>query len=198
MRTDLRTLAVGATTLALALLPSAALGSESGEQPSLFTGDLGNIIWSMLTFVAVLLVLGKFAWRPILNALQKREDFIKDSLAQAKKDREEAEARLREYTERLEDARTEATAIVDEARRDAEVVKRKIDEDARAEATATLDRAKREIAVATDTAVKELYALSAKLATDVAARVIRKELDPKEHERLIAESLDELQKVERN
>ncbi len=134
---------------------------------------------------------------PILGALKTRENFIRDSLEQAKKDREEAEARLREYMAKLEAARAEASAIVQEARRDAEVLKRKLDEEAKAEAAATLERAKREIGVATDTAVKELYSLSAELVTDVAAKLIRKELDAKDHERLIAESIEELEAASR-
>lgn len=193
MKTDLRRLAAGSTTLLPTLFASAAFGSEGGEQPSLFTGDLGNIIWSLLTFIVVLYVLGKFAWGPILGALKKREDFIRDSLQQAKKDRQEAEDRLKEYAEKLDTARTEASAIVQEARRDAEVLKRKLEENAKADATATLERAKREIGVATDSAVKELYTLSAELAIGVASRVIHKELDAKQHERLIAESIEELQ-----
>ena len=177
----------------LAVAP--ALGSEGADGPSLFTGDLGNILWSLLTFVAVLVVLGKFAWGPILSALQKREDFIRDSLAQAKKDREAAQAELAKHAERLDAARAEASGIVEEGRRDAEVLHRKIEADARREAEEMLARAKREIGVATDTAVKHLYTLSADLATNVASRIIRKEIDAKEHERLIAESIEELQTV---
>jgi len=140
-------------------------------------------------------VLGKFAWGPILSALQKREAFIRDSLAQAKKDREQAERQMKEYTEKLLAARAEATAIVDEGRRDAEVLKRKIENDAKAEAQAALDRAKREIEIAKDSAVKELYGLGAKLATDVASKIIRKELNAAEHERLVQESITELEKT---
>jgi len=172
-----------------------AFGSEGADGPSLFTGDLGNILWSLLTFVAVLVVLGKFAWGPILGALQKREDFIRDSLAQAKKDREAAQAELAKHAQRLDAARAEASAIVEEGRRDAEVLHRKIEADARREAEEMLARAKREIGVATDTAVKHLYTLSADLATDIASRIIRKEIDAKQHERLIAESIEELQSV---
>jgi len=171
----------------------AAEGGGHAEQPSLFTGDLGNVIWTLVTFVAVLVVLGKFAWRPILEALQKREHFIRDSLAEAKRDREESERKLKEYTDKLVTAQAEATAIVAEGRRDADVLKRQIEEDAKAEAKAILERARREIQIATDTAVKELYSLTAKLATDVAAKIIRKELNPREHERLVEESLDELE-----
>ena len=182
-----------------ALVPAAhVLASEGGDGPTLFTGDLGNVLWSLITFGVVILVLGKFAWGPILAVLQKREDFIRDSLTQAKKDREDAEARLKEYSDKLLSARAEATAIVEEGRRDGDVVKRKIEGDAKAEADAIIERAKREIGIATDTAAKELYTLAGKLATDVAARVIRKEVDAAQHERLINESIDELGKVYRN
>ncbi len=187
--------AVGAASFLFATVVRAA---EGGEQPSLFTGDLGNIFWSLLTFAAVLVVLGKFAWGPILEGLKKRETFIRDSLTQAKKDRDESEARLKEYVEKLESARAEASAIVEEGRRDAEVVKRRIEEDARAEATRVVERAKREIELATETAIKELYTLSATLATDVASRVLSKKLDAGEHERLIQESLQELEQLSRN
>ncbi len=186
------------TVLAFPMVAAAADGAAPhGEQPSLFTGDLGNVIWSLATFLVVLFVLGKFAWKPILGALQKREDFIRESLASAKRDREESERKLKEYTDKIVAARTEATAIVGEGRRDAEVLKRQIEEDAKGEAKAILERARREIQIATDTAVKELYSLSAKLATDVAAKIIRKELNPRDHERLIEESIDELEAAAR-
>jgi F-type H+-transporting ATPase subunit b len=179
--------------LVLGATVAPAWAAEGADQPSLFTGDLGNVIWSLATFLVVLFVLGKFAWKPILSALQKREDFIRESLASAKRDREESERKLKEYTDKVIAARAEATAIVGEGRRDAEALKRQIEEDAKGEAKAILDRARREIQIATDTAVKELYSLSAKLATDVAAKIIRKELNPREHERLIEESIEELE-----
>src|SRR3990172_942654 len=187
-------LAVFAGALSFFVRP--AVGSEGGEGPSLFTGDLGNVFWSLVTFFAVLVVLGKFAWRPILGALQKREDFIRESLAHAKRDRDEAEQRLKEYSEKIVAARSEATAIVEEGRRVGDVLRQKLEEDGKAEAKAILERAKREIAIATDTAVKELYSLTAKLATELAGRIVRKELNPREHERLITESINELQEVE--
>ncbi len=172
-----------------------ASGEDHGGGPKyeLLTIDGMTALWTIIVFLVLLIVLRSAAWKPIQKVLIDRETFIADSLQQAKKDREQAEARLKEYTEKLEAARMEATAIVAEGRRDAEVVKRTIEEDARAEAAATVERAKREIAVATDTAVKQLYSLSAGLATNVASRIIRKELNAAEHERLIAESIEELQ-----
>lgn len=157
-----------------------------------FAGDIGNALWTLVIFGLVVLVLGKFAWGPMLRGLQARESFIHEALAKAKQDRDEAEERLREYEARLAAARNEATAIVDEGRRDAEVVKRRIEADTKAEADKMIERAKREIQIATDTATKELYQLSARLATDMASRVVGRELTPQDHERLIGEAIDGL------
>ncbi len=183
---------------ALLLVAGAASASEAEGAANIFAGDLGNMIWTVVIFGLVLVVLGKFAWGPLLSTLQDRENFIRDSLTEAKKDREEAEARLKEYTTKLDEARAEATAIVDEGRRDGEAVRAKIEDDARQQADTLLDRAKREIEVAKTTAIRELYEKSASLATDVAERVLRREVSAGDHERLIAEALDELGKRDLN
>jgi F-type H+-transporting ATPase subunit b len=179
-------------TLALAV-PGFAFAAEHGEEsPSLFAGDLGNAVWTLVIFTLVVLILGKFAWGPILKGLQARETFILESLEKARHANAEAEKRRLEFEEKMAQARTEATAITDEGRRDAEVLKNKILAEARQEAEQERERTKREIRIATDTATKELYTLSARLATDMAGRIIRKELTPQDHERLIADSIQEL------
>lgn len=180
--------------LGLVAAPVAVMASEGGSSNP-FAGDIGNALWTVVIFVIVLFVLGKFAWGPILGALQKREEFIRSSLTQAKHDRDEAQRVLKEYSKRISAARAEATAIVEEGRRDADVLRHKIEETAKTEAQAMVERAKREIGLATDTAVKELYNLSAKLATTMASKIIRKELNASEHERLVREAIDDLEKV---
>ena len=183
-------------SLALLAVPVFAAPAEHGAEAeggyNIFAGDVGNMIWTLVIFLLVVFVLGKFAWGPILNTLQARESFIHEALSTAKRDRDAAEARLKEYEERLAQARSEATAIVDEGRRDAAVVKQRIEDEARVESDKMIERAKREIQIATETATKELYLLSARLATDMAGKVVGRELNPQDHERLIAESLDGL------
>jgi F-type H+-transporting ATPase subunit b len=177
--------------LALAIPALAAAAEEGGEAPpSLFAGDLGNSAWTLVIFAIVLIVLGKFAWGPILNQLQGREDRIRQWLESTKHDSDAAAAKLKEYEQKLAASRAEATAIVEEGRRDAEVVKRRIEAAAKEEADKTIERAKREIQIATDTATKELYTLSAKLATQLAAQVIGRELSPQDHQRLISQAID--------
>ena len=98
----------------------------------------------------------------------------------------------------MRSSRAEATAIVEEGRRDAEVVKRRIEAAAKEEADKTIERAKREIQIATDTATKELYTLSAKLATQLAAQVIGRELSPQDHQRLISQAIDGIEGAGKN
>lgn len=192
---------VGAVIAAGAVAALGAAGpalAASGAEENIFSGNLGNAVWTLVVFGTVLFVLGKYAWGPLLDVLQKREQFIHDSLAEAKEDRDQAESRLAEYTSRLQEARGEASKIVEEGRRDAEVVKARIEEEAREEARKVLDRAKREIEVAKQTAIKELYTSSATLATEMASRILRKELSAAEREKLVARSLDELDQFDTN
>jgi len=193
-KTTLTTCLLALATLpALAAEPAGHGAPEGGLSP--FAGNVGNAIWTLVIFGLVVLVLGKYAWKPILAALQQRESFIHDALAAAKRDREEAEARLKEYADKLVGARQEATAIVDEARRDAEAVKRKVLAEAHEEKGKEIERAKREITIAKETAVKELYAQAAALSTQLAAKVLRREVNPQDHERMIRDSLAELDKI---
>ncbi|HEY6356393.1 MAG TPA: F0F1 ATP synthase subunit B [Burkholderiaceae bacterium] len=184
---------LAAALLAATAAAPAAIAAVPAPSPeaanNVFAGDVGNALWTVVIFVLVLVVLGKFAWGPLLAGLQAREAYIREALETARRDRQEAESRLREYEEKLAASRTEATAIIDEGRRDAEAVKRKIEEHARQESAKMIERARREIDAAAAEATRQLYALSAHLATELAARIIGRELDAKDHERLIEESI---------
>ena len=183
--------------LGLLLAPSLAFAAGGGES-NLFAGDLGNAVWTLAIFLLVVFVLGKFAWGPLLAGLQSREQFIRDSLAQAKAENEKATALAAEYEQKVHDAKAQATAIVEEGRRDAEVVKQQIEDQARDEADKMIKRAKREIEIAQQTAVREIYVTSAQLATDLAGRIIGREIKAEDHERLIAESIESIDQMGSN
>src|ERR1043166_5601797 len=105
-------------TVALVALAAAPLyAADEGAPLSPFAGNLGNAVWTLAIFVIVVVVLGKFAWGPVLSLLQQREQFIHKSLSDAKRDRDEAEARLKDYAAKLQSAQAEAVAIIEEARR---------------------------------------------------------------------------------
>lgn len=194
MKTKTRNLLTLSTALVsiLAALPAFAEEAAGGADVSPFSGDVGTAIWTLVIFGIVIFVLGKYAWGPILKVLQSREAFVRDSLESAKREREEAEARLKEYQDKLANSRAEVQAIMDEGKRDAEATKRRILDEAREESEKIAARSRREIELATETALKELYSASARLATSIAGKVIGRELTPADHERLIAESIEEL------
>lgn len=175
---------------AQAVLAAEEADGEAGV--NIFGGDLGIAIWTLLIFALVVFVLRKFAWGPLLSQLQKREAFIRESLSSARKEREQAEARLREYEQQLARAREEASAIVEEGRRDAEETAKRIMVEARQSVKQEQERAIREIDIARKTALKDLYDQSAHLAMNMAGTVLKRELKADDHERLIEEALSQI------
>jgi F-type H+-transporting ATPase subunit b len=182
--------------IAVSVVAAPALAMQENEhaEPNIFEGGLHNAIWTLLIFLTVVLVLGKFAWGPLLGALKQREDFIRESLETAKKEREESAELLKKYTEQINRAREEATAITQEGRRDGEEVRKRIQAEARAEADTMIKRAKREIVIAHQDAITEIYNAVADLSTQIAERVLSREIDTKEHQELVNAALEEVKK----
>lgn len=178
-----------------AALWAAEPAGEGHGEVSLFAGDLGNAVWTLLIFALLLVVLAKLVWPQVLKGLQHRERFIRESLTSAKNEREEAKRLLTEYQETLKKAQREASAIVDEGRRDAEEVKKRILGETKAEGDKMIARAKREIGMARDDAVKQLHDQTVLLATSIAGKIVRKELTASDHQALMDEALMELGKL---
>lgn len=184
--------------------PAAAAGHDGAghgdeahgaDKPSLLQWDFGSAFWSVIVFVILLVILRATAWKPILTGLQQRESFISESLTKARQEREASEKLLADYTRKLDEARREASAIVDEGRRDAEEVRKRVQGEAKAEADAIVARARRDIQMATDDALKKLQDQSVMLAANMASKIVRKELSAGDHQRLLQESLAELGQV---
>lgn len=190
-----------ALTLALAPLAFASPAASgegdahAGSKPELMHWDFGTALWSIGVFVILLVILRVAAWKPILAGLQQREEFIRSSLDDAARERKEAERLLAAHTERMNEAREEATAIVEEGRRDAEEVRKRVQAEAKAESEAIAARARRDIEIARDQAVKELYDHAVELATLAASKIVAKELAPGDHRALIDESLAEMARL---
>jgi F-type H+-transporting ATPase subunit b len=164
---------------------------------NIFAGDLGNMIWTTIIFGIVVVILGTKAWPVILKTLHEREEAIRGSLEKAAREREEAEKLLAKYREQIDKARVEATAIVEEGRRDAAETRRRLQEEAAKESAEMIARARQEVKLAADTAIKELYDRTAELAVQVAGSIVSKELNPDDHRRLVTESLERM-KVSKN
>ncbi|MEX0711747.1 MAG: F0F1 ATP synthase subunit B [Pirellulales bacterium] len=162
-------------------------GSAGGGGPLTWETDLA--IWTLVVFVALFLVLRKFAWGPIAAGLDRRERRIAEQIAAAQRSHDEARAMLAEYERKLAKAQDEVRGIIDEARRDAQHTAQEIVEKARADAQTEVARGRREIETATAQALKELAETSANMAVDLAGKIIRTNLGAADHNRLIEEAM---------
>jgi len=149
----------------------------------------GLMIWTIISFVILLLILKKFAWGPILAALDAREKGIKDNIESAKKAREEAEQSLTEYRRKMAEAQAEAAAVVSRARQEAERVREELLAKSKADAEAQVQKARRQIEMESQAAIAQIRGEVATLALTAAEKVIGKTLDPRDHQRLIEEGL---------
>ena len=179
--------------LAIMPVPAAGHGGRAwrhGEAPSPLIIDIDLAIFTVLIFLILLAVLWKFAWGPISQALDLREQRISDNIAAAEQLNQEAKRLLGEYEAKLTAAREEVRGILDEARRDAEHAGQEIVAKARADAQAEVQRGKHEIETATAQALNELAKSSANLAVDLAGRIVSAKLNADvHHARLIEEAL---------
>lgn len=174
--------------------PGAGHGTHFGQEdvdldPSELKGDLA--IFTFIVFLLLVGILWKFAWGPISHGLEKREHHISDQIAAAERANAEAKQLLAQYEQKLASAQDEVRAIIDEARRDATNTQQEILAQARADAAAEMDRAKREVETAKDQALRELAETSANLAVELAGKVIRAQLDSQKHAQLVTEALSQ-------
>lgn len=156
------------------------------------TVDPDLALWTFGVFAILLLVLWKFAWGPISDGLDKREQRIADEIASAERSNQQAKQLLAEYEHKLAAAQDEIRALLDEARRDAEQTQQDMLAKAATEAEGLKQRARREIDTATDQALKQLAEHSAKLAVELAGKILHTELSPDRHARLVEEAMAKL------
>ncbi len=142
----------------------------------LVTPDFGLLFWQVLTFLTVLFVLSRFAWKPIMDGLKEREQGIENALSEAKKAREEM-AGLKADNERLlADARKERDQMIADAQKVASGILQDARDKAGKESSALLQSAKDEIELSKEAALAELKNYLASTSLQIAEKVIRKNL----------------------
>lgn len=160
---------------------------ETGPEPIILPA-----VWAMLSFLVVLAILLKYLFPPILQAMDKRAADIRDALAAAEKARAEAQQMMERHEASLEKARLEAAAIIEEGKADAVKVKESIISTARKDAEEITARSRREIEQAKLVAIEEVKKTAIEISFALARRLIKKNLDPREHQELIQEEIREL------
>jgi F-type H+-transporting ATPase subunit b len=158
----------------------------------LLSADPGLIVWTIVTFLLLLGILWKFAWNPILGALDARELAIQKTIDDAERLQAEAEAVLKEHQKRMAEARAEGNRILDEARQAGEHMKQDILEKARAESEKVLERAHRQMELETEQAIQTIRAQAADFALKAAEKVIERSLTDADHRRFADEAVAEL------
>ncbi len=160
--------------------------------------DWGSAIWILCIFTILVVLLYKFAWKHVLAGLKAREERIRKDIADAEAARTKAEETLRLYDTRLAEAEQKVRDILDRAAADAEKIGTSIRMKAQQEAEEAKEHATKEIEAAKQTALTEIYAQTADLATSIAEKIIRRNLNAGDQRDLVDQSLQQLQSVGRN
>jgi F-type H+-transporting ATPase subunit b len=158
--------------------------------------DPGLFVWTILTFLLLVFVLAKFAWKPLLKMLQDREDMVRSSLEDAEKAKSELE-RLNEESEAImAKARSEAQSILADGKAAAEKVKDDIIAKSKEQANKIREDAGNQIQVEKDKAISEIKKEVVNLTLSVAEKLIKKNLSDADNKSLIEESLKKVQTYE--
>lgn len=166
-------------------------GAPAEHAPSIMQVDPGLMIWTVVTFVVLLVVLRFTAWKPLQASLEARERRIRDAVEGAERARAESEQLLQRHHQMLDAAKDEARHIIEEGKADGLKLKHEITAQARAEAEEFKLRAKREIELAAEQAKHDLWAHATQLSTDLAARILSRSLTEADHRHLVEQVLEE-------
>ncbi len=159
----------------------------------LMTPHGGTIFWTTVTFVALLIIMWKIAWKPIIQALNERETKIRESLFAADKAKQDVEQTLANQQDLIAESKKEAQQIIDKSRKSAELLKDEIIQKANAEAENMLANAKREIELSRDKAIEDIRNLAVDLSMAATQKLIGKALDKSEHQAIIQNSMKKME-----
>lgn len=155
--------------------------------------DPGLFIWTIVTFLVLLGLLAKFAWGPLLRALETRQEMIRKSLDDAQQAKQELERLQHESAQIIRQARVEAEAVVSQSRSDAARLKEEMRQKAKAEADAIVRSAERQIQLETQRALQQIRHEAVDLSVMIASKILRRNLSKEDNEKLIEEALKQVE-----
>ncbi|HEY7090988.1 MAG TPA: F0F1 ATP synthase subunit B [Tepidisphaeraceae bacterium] len=182
--------------------PAAAAGAAEHEAtpPLLPTNAheaeeyfLTPAIWTLVIFVVMLAILYPTAWKKVLAGLKAREKRIRDDIANAEAARAKAEATLKEYNVKLSAAEDRIRQMLSQATVDGEKIATNIRMKAQQDSEEIKERAQKDIESAKNSAISEIYSQAAELSTSIAAKILKRNLNPDDQKDLVKESLAQLQ-----
>jgi F-type H+-transporting ATPase subunit b len=149
-------------------------------------------VWVMIIFILLLAILYPTAWKNVLGGLKKREEKIRAAIADADAARAKGEATLKEYSAQLATAESQVRELLSKATVEAEKIASTIKMHAQQDAEELKEKAIKEIESSKTAALAEIYEQTAVLATQVAEKILRRNLNADDQRDLVKQSLDEL------
>lgn len=156
---------------------------------SAHTLNYGDILATLIIFIVLMLLLKKFAWGPLMGIMTEREELVASEIETAEKSREDAQKLLEEQRSLLKEARTEALAIVENAKKQADLQKEDIVSAAKAEAVRVQESAKRDIETEKEKAIAAVREEVVSLSVLAATKVLNKEVSAEDNRALIEETI---------
>jgi F-type H+-transporting ATPase subunit b len=155
--------------------------------------DPGLYIWTIATFLILVWLLAKFAWRPLLAALERRQETIRKSLDDAQQAKQELERLHVESRKILTEARVQAEQIVSQTRTDASRLRDELKQKAQSEAAGVLKNAERQIEMETARALQQIRNEAVDLSVAIASKVLERNVTKEDNERLIEETFKQIE-----
>ena len=152
----------------------------------------GPLLWSVITFLLLLLVLSKVAWGPIISALESREKEIRDALDSAALAKEDAEKATSDYEKIKQEAHSEAQTILAEAKSIKEKMITDAVDEAKKKAEIETQNAVQSINAEKEKAVNEIKSAAVELSIQAASKLIEKNLDDNDNRKLVNEAIDKI------
>lgn len=160
---------------------------------NLLNDRLGFVVWSFVAFVLLLILLAKFAWKPIMSAIAARERSIEDALLKAEAAKEEMARLTNENEQLLKEARAERDLILREARHMKDQIVNEAKELAQVEGARMIEKARLEINNQKAIALADVKNQVAELSVEIAEKVLRKQFEnQREQDQLVADLLKEV------
>ena len=155
--------------------------------------DPGLYIWTIATFLILLWLLAKFAWRPLLAALEQRQETIRKSLDDAQQAKQDLERLNAESRKILAEARVQAESILSQTRTDASRLRDELKQKAQSEAAGVIKNAERQIQLETARALQQIRIEAVDLSVQIASKIIQRNLSREDNERLIEDALRQVE-----
>lgn len=164
----------------------------AGGKGGLLDVSPGLVFWTFIIFIILLLLLKKFAWKPILSSLDERDNFIKNSLDQAEKAKLEAEQIMLENKKHLAKAEEESRKVIDLAREYSEKLKEQVLEESRVEAKKMIEVASQEIQRKTQESFNKLKSEIADISISAAEKILKENLDKEKNSALVNKYIEDI------